>query len=162
QRRFSDQENANGYGFAGFLPDGRVLSMNRAGKARIWKPDAPDTPPDAETPVGDAYGAWLSPNGSYVAWYNSSANEIWGWDFRQQRASERLAKVNYGSGNTAFSRDGQLLAIPAEDGGFATWDVARRSVIRRFAGHFGLPDSYAFSPVDDRLVSGSYYPESEV
>jgi WD40 repeat protein/serine/threonine protein kinase len=159
-RRFSDQEDANGYAFAGFLPDGRVLSMNRVGKARIWKPDAPDTPVDAETPVVDAYGAWLSPNGSYVAWYNLSATEIWGWDFRQQRAPERLAKNVIG--NIAFNRDGQLMALPAEGGGFVTWDVARRCLIRRFAGHPVRPDSFAFSLGSDRLVCGSFFPETEV
>src|SRR5262249_10450169 len=110
----------------------------------------------------EAYGAWLSPNGGYVAWTKLGANEVWGWDFRQKRSPERLAKVEYGIGNIAFSRDGQLLALPADGDDFVTWDMARRSVIRRFSGHSFPPDAYAFSPVDDRLVSGSYYPASEV
>src|SRR5262249_25247453 len=82
QRRFSDPEVANPHAFVEFLPDGRLLSTRHLGKARIWKPDAPDAPPDAEAPIGQANTVWLSPNGGYMVWENWGTNELWGWDFQ--------------------------------------------------------------------------------
>src|SRR5262249_4489352 len=126
-----------------------------------WKPDAPAAPPDAEAPVGDAYSAWLSPNGSYVVWRHEDG-EMWLWDFQQKRAPERLLKTPRGVIAFSFSRDSRVIAMPVDDADFVIWDVARRSVVRRFAGHLALPSAFAFSPGADRLVSGSLYPESEV
>src|SRR5262249_56992994 len=54
QRRFPERTDVNPYAFVEFLPDGRVLSMNRVGKARIWNPDAPEARPGAEAPIGEA------------------------------------------------------------------------------------------------------------
>jgi WD40 repeat protein/predicted Ser/Thr protein kinase len=162
RRRFADSEGAGPYPFVDFLPDGRLLSMSWRGKARVWKPDASDAPPDAEAPVGEANVAWLSPSGGYVVWTNweTTPPELWGWDFPRKRTPERLLKREVG--NIAFSRDGRLIAVPVEDADFVTWDVARRSVVRRFSGHSAQPTAFAFSPGADRVVSGSFYPESEV
>src|SRR5262249_28772029 len=133
QRRFSERTEGRRYSFVAFLPDGRLLSVSSMDKARIWKPDAPGAPPDAEVPVGEVEIVWFSPNGDYMAWWSAASSELWGWDFRQNRAPERLPKNVVG--NIEFSRDSQLMAMPTDGGDFVTWDVARRSVIRRFTGH---------------------------
>jgi WD40 repeat protein len=171
QRRFSDPEVVNPHAFVEFLPDGRLLSTRKLGKARIWKPDAPDAPPDVEAPIGQVNAVWLSPNGGYMVWENWGTNEeswgtneLWGWDFQGKRTPERLLKHMLGKSpfNSAFSRDSRLIATLGDHTDFVIWDVAQRSVIRRFPGQTARPTAFAFSPGADRLVSGSGWPESEV
>jgi WD40 repeat protein/predicted Ser/Thr protein kinase len=160
RRRFSDPEGADQRSFVEFLPDGRLLSMSPLSKARIWSPDAPDAPPDAEAPVGPADRVLLSPNGGYLAWVNwGPPPGLWAWDFQQRRTPDRLHEHRVHS--VAFSQDSRLMATSVDDTDFAIWDVARRSEIRRFSGH-SAPATFAFSPGAERLVSGSDYPESEV
>jgi WD40 repeat protein/predicted Ser/Thr protein kinase len=161
RRRFADPEINQGESLrVWFLPDGRLLSMSRLGKARVWNPDAPDAPPDAEAPVGDFSTAWLGPDASFVVWQREDTGHLWLWDLRQKRAPEQLLKRRFRP--VGFSRDSRLIAITVEDAEFVIWDVAQRSVIRRFPGHAARPTAFAFSPEGDRLASGTLYPEGEI
>src|SRR5262249_900487 len=147
--------------FVEFLPDGRLLSLSPLSKARIWSPDAPNAPPDAEAPVGWAAMVLLSPNGGYLVWANWGPGPgLWAGDFQRRRTPDQL--LEHVVRNVAFSQDSRLMATSFDDTDFAIWDVARRSVIRRFSGHSAPPTAFAFSPGAERLVSGSLYPESEV
>jgi WD40 repeat protein/serine/threonine protein kinase len=158
QRRFSDPKDAKGFIFAEFLPDGRVLSIQRGDKARIWHPDAPDAAPDAEIPVDEPNRAWLSPSGGYVVW--TKEDQLWGWDFQRKRAPEPLVQGVIGA--IAFSADSRLIAMPVDREDFVIWDVGQHSVLRRVPRHSVRAEVYAFSPGADRLVSGGTYPESDV
>src|SRR5262249_53939816 len=135
--------------FVEFLPDGRLLSLSPLSKARIWSPDAPNAPPDAEAPVGSADMVFLSPNGGYLVWASwGSSPGLWAWDFQRRRTPDRLHEhVFY---NVAFSQDSRLMATSVDDTDFAIWDLARRSVIQPFSGHSGVPTAFAFSPGAER------------
>ena len=143
-----------------FLPNGRLISVTREGTARIWKPDTPDAPPDAEVPVGDAVFATLSPDGSYLAWDTGNPSEVWGWDWQKNASPQLLVKGV--EGRFVFSKDSRLLAVPITHGEIAIWDVAKHAVVKQFPAHFSKTNRLAFGPGGDRLVSGSLYPESEV
>src|SRR5262249_34224691 len=104
---------------------------------------------------------FLSPNGGSLVWVSwGSPPGLWAWDFQRRRTPDRLHEpVFY---NVAFSQDSRLMATSVDGTVVAIWDVARRSVIRRFSGHSAAPTAFAFSPGAERVVSGSNYPESEV
>ena len=142
----------------GFLPDGRLVSVPRDGTARIWKPDSPNAPYDAEVPVGIAVCAEVSPNGRCIAW-KVAGEVIWTWEYQKEGGPQRAIEHAYGT--FAISRDSRLLATALAKGDILIWDLEKRAVVKRFPVH-PKTSRLAFSPQGDRIVSGALYPESEL
>jgi WD40 repeat protein len=90
----------------------------------------------------------FSPDGRFLA---TGAEEIKLWD---ATTGQQLLALRTGSDSAiAFSADSRRLAAAYQD--VTVWDLTTRQVLHTLRGHTSYVNCLAFSPKEDRLVSGS-------
>ena len=81
-----------------------------------------------------------------------------GFDFRSLldgHTESSLTNQNRGVSGTAFSPDGNLLAVSSMEGAVHLWDLSEHKIVDVLRGHLLGVHAVAFSPDGQRLASGS-------
>jgi len=81
-----------------------------------------------------------------------------GFDFRSLldgHTESSLTNQNWGVSGTAYSPDGNLLAVSSMEGAVHLWDLSEHRIVDVLRGHLLGVHAVAFSPDGQRLASGS-------
>jgi len=111
-----------------------------------------------DQPRNDARPALgFSPDGRYLATWDSDELAVMLWDLRSGRLHRRFSYSEQASEHPpcfVLSVDSRLLAVGRPGGAVDLWEVNSSSLRRQFTGHSGLVLSVAFSPNARLLASG--------
>ncbi len=144
-----------------FTPNGETLAMiGRDGFLRMWatKPGAGD--PDenlwkVRIQRGQRGTLAFSPDGKHLAASSSGTVKIVTTTTGREEFSLGGLFDNGLFEQVAFSPDGRLLITASEgtSGGVRVWEIATRSLVRRFATGFGTVSRFGLFPDGSRIAS---------
>jgi WD40 repeat protein len=142
---------------AQFSPDGALLATSTGdwqrwrmpGELRLWNAKTGEELAALPGHAGEIKRVLFSPSGKRMA---SVAGWIFVWNVEERNST---ANIRLGAPPTtaAFLKDESLLAVGDLQGGVLLWDIARQTVVRRFAGHDGQVAGLAVSPDGERLAT---------
>jgi WD40 repeat protein len=142
----------------GFGPDGQTLALVGPGVVTLW--DVSNDPPQnidwIDTDQGQAMvtNVALSPDGRTLATINLDDGSILVWDSSTGEEILRTGKAEEPAtsegGRAAFSSDGTLVAISADDE-LTVWDIAKRQPVGEVL-RSGMVSGLAFSPDGQTLA----------
>ncbi|MCA9122277.1 MAG: TIR domain-containing protein [Planctomycetaceae bacterium] len=141
--------------WVGFSPDGKQLAATSDDNTvKLW-----DAANFGEVGVfqGNAReveAASFSPDGKLLVTVADKTEPVRIWDVSKR---EETGAIRHSDSPrcSAFSTDGQRLAIGYGSGRVAIWNPATLEEVRDLRGHHGLVHCLAFSPDGKRLVTGS-------
>lgn len=142
---------------AQYSPDGSLLATSTGdwqrwrlpGELRLWDAKTGDELAPLPGHAGEIKRVLFSASGRRMASVSSS---VFVWDVAQQKTTAQF-QVGAPPTTAAFLQDENLLAIGDLRGGVLLWDIARRSVVRRYTGHDKQISGIAMSPDGQRLVT---------
>lgn len=160
-------EEWSAYKSLAFSPDGQFLATGNfeAGEVWLWQIPSGQLVQQMEPAGGRVEGLAFSPDGQLLVCGEAGGHkddiEMRVWDMGTKRALQgfalrynpRFALKNW---HPTFSPDGKFLAsasLGAAWYSIAVWDVATRSIVRRFEAHGGRFHRLRFSPSGQLLVS---------
>lgn len=156
-RQLAELRHGQAVNKAVFSPDGqRVVTASNDGTARVWDTETGRQLAELAGHTDAVTSAAFSPDGRRIV---TGSDDMTARLWQDNGSVVVLDGPTKGLNAVAFSPDGQLVAAMSNDWKGYVWDATTGQRVAQLIGHTGPPQTLAFSPDGESIVTTSGWPD---